>query len=76
MREVEFIYVEVMNETEQVLVFQTTFNGNSYAIPVILNTALPVEAQDVLLANAIAALANMTRKDAANSVDASTVEEE
>lgn len=69
MRAVEFIYVEVINETEQVLVFEATFNGKSYAVPIVLNMALPIESQDVILVNAIVALGNMTRKDAAESVN-------
>jgi len=68
MRKIEFVYVEVMNETEQMLVFQTTFNGKSYAVPVILNMALPTASQDLVLVNAIAALVNMKREDAAEAL--------
>lgn len=69
MREVELIYVEVMNETEQLLVFETTFNKQMYARLIILNTALPVESQDVLLRVLILSLANMTKEDANASID-------
>jgi len=69
MREVELIYVEVMNETEQLLVFETTFNKLMYAKLIILNTALPVKSQDVLLRVLILSLANMTKEDANASID-------
>jgi len=69
MREVELIYVEVMNETEQLLVFETTFNKQMYARLIILNTALPVESQDGLLRVLILSLANMTKEDANASID-------
>ena len=69
MRKVELIYIEVINETEQLLVFQTTFNNKPYAIPIMLNMALPIEMQDDLLRKLIHALANMTRKDAEDSID-------
>lgn len=58
-----------MNETEQVFVFETIFNNKSYAIPIIINMALPVELQDHTLLSAIAMLTNMTRKDAAGAVE-------
>jgi hypothetical protein len=67
MRKVELIYVEVMNETEQLFVFETIFNRQSYAHAIILNTALSIEVQDAELGNLILSLANMTREDAANS---------
>lgn len=68
MREVELIYLEVMNETEQLFVFETTFNKHKYAIPAIINMALPVEIQDKELGALILSLANMTRKDATSAV--------
>ena len=68
MREIELIYIEVMNETEQLFVFETTFNKNKYAVPVIINMILPVTSQDEQLSNVILALVNMTRKDAAGAV--------
>jgi len=67
MRKVELIYLEVMNETEHLFVFETTFNSQTYALPVILNMALPTEIQDTELKKVIGSLANMTRKDAADS---------
>lgn len=68
MREVKLIYVEVMNETEQVFIFETTFNKHRYAHMIILNTALSIEMQDMQLRELIGSLANMTQKDAANAV--------
>lgn len=68
MREVELIYLEVMNETEHLFVFETTFNKHQYAIPVIINMALPVEIQDEQISGLVMALVNMTRADAASAV--------
>lgn len=68
MRKVELLYVEVMNETEQVFIFETTFNKQKYAQMVVLNTALPIEVQDLKLGQVIWSLANMTREDAKASV--------
>ena len=56
-----------MNETEQLFVFETIFNSQSYAIPIIINMALPVELQNSVLLRTITSLANMTRKDAAGA---------
>lgn len=63
MKKVELIYIEVMNETEQLFIFETTFNKQQYAQMITLNTALPVAMQDMQLRVAILSLANMTRKD-------------
>lgn len=68
MRKVELIYIEVMNETEQLFVFSTIFKGEIYAQPIILNMALPIGIQDLTFQKSILALINMTRKDAANAV--------
>ena len=68
MRKVELIYVEVMNETEQVFVFETIFNKQPYAQMIVLNTALPIELQDRKLSKIILSLADMTKEDASNSV--------
>jgi len=73
MKKVEFIYVEVLNETEQIFVFETTFNKQLYAQVIILNTALPIKIQDLELSKIIESLANMTRKDADASMDSRTV---
>ena len=69
MREVELLYVEVMNETEQMYIFETTFNKHKYAQLIILNTALPIGAQDMSLGKVIMSLADMTREDAKKSID-------
>ena len=73
MRKVELIYMEVINETEQLFIFETLFNKQHYAHMLVLNTALPIEMQDGLLSKVILSLANMTRKDAAVSIDTKTV---
>ena len=67
MRKVELIYVEVMNETEQLFIFETTFNKQPYAHTLMLNTALPIKMQDAEFRKAISFLANMTREDAEKS---------
>lgn len=64
MREVELIYVEVLNETEQVLVFATTFNNEPYGAPLTLNTALPVDVQDIQIRKTVTKLERMKTKDA------------
>ena len=73
MRKVELIYVEVINETEQLFIFETLFNKQNYAHMIVLNTALPIVTQDGLLCKLILSLANMTRKDASDSVNTNTV---
>jgi len=67
MRKVEFVYAEVLNETEQLFIFTTVFNSQVYAKSVILNMILPVLSQDSEFNEAIQSLANMTRKDAASA---------
>jgi len=64
MREVTLIYVEVINETEQVLIFATVFNKEPYGVPLTLNIILPVEVQDIQIRKAIMALEKMSYKDA------------
>lgn len=68
MREVELIYIEVLNETEQLFIFETTFNNQPYAQMITLNTALPIDIQDMHLSTIILSLANMTREDAKQAV--------
>ncbi len=67
MRKVELLHLEVINETEQLYVFGTMFNKVLYAQQIMMNTALPIEMQDVLFAKLILTLAEMTRKDAAGA---------
>ena len=74
MRKVEFLYVEVLNETEQILIFQTIFNKQPYAKLITLNMALPIEMQDERLRKLISTLANMTRKDASKSINSLNVQ--
>lgn len=64
MREVELIYVEVMNETEQLFIFTATFNKEQYANTLILNTALPITVQDLEIIEVVESLATLTRKTA------------
>lgn len=67
MRKVELLHLEVINETEQLYVFGTMFNGILYAQQLMLNTALPIEMQDELIKNMIEFLEKMKREDAASA---------
>lgn len=73
MRKVELLYVEVINETEQLFVFETIFNKHSYAQMITLNIALSIEMQDAQLSHIIISLANMTREDANASINSKIV---
>lgn len=70
MRKVEFKYVEVLNETEQLMLFSTVFGGQEYGAVVTLNTALSIENQDIEIGKAIYLLENMKRKDTKTAIDA------
>lgn len=69
MHKVELVYVEVLNETEQLLFFTTIFNKEIYGSPVILNTALTIKNQDIEIQKTVEKLKKMTRKDAKESED-------
>jgi len=62
MRKIEFYYVEVMNETEQFMVFTTTFDKKELGKDLVLNTALPPAIQDIQIRRTIALLEHVTRK--------------
>jgi len=64
MRKAVLYYLEVLNETEQVLIFTVDFNNKKYGVDLILNTALSVQVQDVKIRKTIAKLEGMTRVDA------------
>jgi hypothetical protein len=64
MREVVLQHVEVMNETEQVFVFVTVFNKETYGVPVIMNMVLSVEKQDAEFRKTILYMQNMKTKEA------------
>ena len=53
-KEVIFDYVEVINETEQLMIF--TEGTGKTGIDLILNTALPVQVQDIQINKKIAKL--------------------
>ncbi len=72
MREIELIYIEVMNETEHLFVFSTKFNGTEYAVPIVINTALPIAIQNTVLNKALLTLIDMNRKTAKTAVDSRT----
>lgn len=70
MRKVEFKYVEVLNETEQLMLFSTVFGGTEYGATVTLNTALSIKNQDIEIGKVVYQLENMKRKDTLTAVDA------
>ncbi len=62
---VEFVYLEIVNQTEQLMVFSTSYYGKEYGLEIILNTALPIEVQDEKLRKIIAKVASMKKADVA-----------
>jgi len=71
MREVEFYYLEILNETEQLMIFRTTFNKEPYGEMLVLNTALPVKKQDEQIKQAVYRLRHMNREVARNAIPVS-----
>jgi len=62
MRKVEFDYLEVLNETEQLMVFTIVFDKKEYGQTLLLNTALPIEVQDIRIRKTVTFLSDITRK--------------
>lgn len=56
MKNAELIYVEVLNETEQLFIFAVESGKKSYGLDLILNTALPAEIQDIQMRKLITKL--------------------
>ena len=73
MREIELIYVEILNETEHLFIFTTTFNGQNYGQMLTLNMALPIVTQDSEFEKALATLININRKTAKKATDSRTL---
>lgn len=63
MRKVTLEYVEVVNETEQFMIFSTTFDKKDLGLELILNTALPLQVQDLRIRKTVERLEKLTRKD-------------
>lgn len=63
MRKITFEYVEVINETEQLMVFSTMFDKKEWGLDILLNTALPAQVQDLKIRTIITKLEKLTRKD-------------
>lgn len=61
-KEVYFSYVEVLNATEQLMIFTTVIDGEEYGDHLILNTALSVGMQDILITNTVNKVLAMTKK--------------
>lgn len=57
--DVNLIYVEVLNETEQYMIFAVDYEGKTYGLDIALNTALPAEVQDVQIRRLITKLTTM-----------------
>ena len=64
MKKAELIYVEVLNETEQLFLFAVEFNKKLYGLELALNLALPVTIQDIQIRRLIAKVETMKRADA------------
>jgi len=64
MRQISLEYLEVLNTTEQVMVFITKFNRKDYGTAVVVNTALNVKQQDEAIAAAVMRLVNINRENA------------
>lgn len=67
MRQVNLEHSEVLNETEVLLVFTTTFNRKQYATYAVINTLVNVKLQDDLIEQAVESLTSMNREDARNA---------
>ena len=63
MRKIELIYLEVLNETEQFIIFQTVFDKKPYGLDLTLNTALPAPVQDEKIRKIIERLSKINRKN-------------
>lgn len=69
MRKVEFMYVEVLNETQQLMLFMTKFNRQDYGMVLTLNMALSVKNQDMQIAEIVYALEHMKTEDTKDAKD-------
>lgn len=63
-KEAEFYYLEVINETEQLMIFTVDFNKKKYGADLILNIALPILVQDEKIRKTVAKAKKMKRQDA------------
>ena len=63
MRTITLEYVEVINATEQLMVFSTVFDRKEWGLDLVLNTALPPQVQDLKIRALITKLERLTRKD-------------
>jgi hypothetical protein len=61
-KEVFFSYVEVLNATEQLMVFTTVIDKKEYGAHLILNTALSIGMQDIHITNTINQVLALTKK--------------
>lgn len=64
MNDVKLHYIEVINETEQLFIFSTEFDGEVYAQATYVNMAQSVAVQDSIFRRDINSLVNMSAKDA------------
>lgn len=59
----ELIYLEILNETEQFMMFAVKYYGKLYGLELTLNTALPVKTQDEQIAALVEKLITMRKAD-------------
>lgn len=69
MRKVTLVHVEVLNETEQILIFQVTFNKCEYTGYVITNAVRPIATQDAEISKCVTQLATMKTLDAKEAIE-------
>lgn len=63
-REVELVYIEQLDSSEVLLVFETVFNGKPYHLELILNLNQIEVHQNIQIERVIDSLATMDRNDA------------
>lgn len=63
MRKISLLYLEVMNQTEQLYVFGIMYKKEQYASSIIMNTALPIPLQDDLFDKYLTQLSGATIAD-------------
>jgi len=69
MRKVEFMYLEILNETEQLMLFMTKFNRQDYGMVLVLNMALSIRSQDKQIADIVYKLEKLKTEDTKDAKD-------
>ncbi len=63
MKRITLLYLEVMNQTEQLYVFGIMHDKEQYGTSIIMNTALPIPMQDELFTKFLVQLSGATLDD-------------